>query len=98
MSISTDMVEDSLRINLHNNFQFAQHTEFRESYENVKQVRRYILDFSKVTHVDSSSLGMLLLLKEHAGGEKARITFVNCNKNIRKILRIANFQQEFDIA
>ena len=48
-------------------------------------------------YMDSSALGMLLLLREHAGGDNAKIEVVGCKPEIKKILAIANFQKLFDI-
>jgi anti-anti-sigma factor len=48
-------------------------------------------------YIDSSALGMLLLLREHAGNDKADITISGCKDEIRKILSIANFERLFNI-
>ena len=45
----------------------------------------------------SSALGMLLLLRDHAGGDNAEVNLVNCNADVRKILTISNFEQLFSI-
>ncbi len=49
------------------------------------------------TYLDSSALGMLLLLRDHAGGDAAEVRIVNCNPDVRKILTISNFEQLFEI-
>jgi HptB-dependent secretion and biofilm anti anti-sigma factor len=43
-------------------------------------------------------LGMLLLLRDHGGSEKADIRLVNCNPDVRKVLAVSNFEQLFAIA
>ena len=43
----------------------------------------------------SLSLGMLLLLREHAGGDQANIQIVHCQPEVKKILTIANFHHLF---
>lgn len=40
---------------------------------------------------------MLLLLRDHAGGESAQISLANCSPEVRKILAISNFEQLFKI-
>ena len=45
----------------------------------------------------SSALGMLLLLRERAGSDKAEIAITHCNPEIRKIFRISNFDRLFKI-
>jgi len=57
----------------------------------------YIVDLKDATYLDSSALGMLLLLRDHAGGETAHVRIVNCNPDVRKILTISNFEQLFNI-
>ena len=44
-----------------------------------------------------AALGMLLLLRDHAGGDHAQIRLLNCNSDVRKILAISNFEQLFQI-
>ena len=50
------------------------------------------------TYMDSSALGMLLLLRDHAGGDTAEVQVVNSNSDVRKILGISNFDKLFDIS
>jgi len=47
--------------------------------------------------MDSSALGMLLVLKERTGGGETAITLKNCNKEIKNILSISNFDKLFTI-
>jgi anti-anti-sigma factor len=56
------------------------------------------LDLKETTYLDSSALGMLLLLRDHAGGDDSDIRVVNPNSDVRKILAISNFDKLFDIA
>ena len=56
-----------------------------------------MVDLKGATYLDSSALGMLLLLRDHAGGDHARISLVNCNPDVRKTLSISNFEQLFQI-
>ena len=40
---------------------------------------------------------MLLLLRDHAGGDEAEIQVVNSSNDVRKTFEISNFDQLFDI-
>jgi len=51
----------------------------------------------ETTYMDSSALGMLLLLRDHAGGEESEVQVINTNSDVRKILAISNFDKLFDI-
>ena len=79
-------------------FDFSTHQAFRDAYEHGDPaVRNYIVDLSDTTYLDSSALGMLLLLRDYAGGDSARIVIENCNNDVRRILSISNFEQLFNI-
>ncbi|NNA55011.1 STAS domain-containing protein [Pseudomonas koreensis] len=101
MSVVTEVSPDGqkLTILVRGRFDFAKHQEFRESYEKVSQKPGFIeVDLKEATYLDSSALGMLLLLRDHAGGESAKIKLTNANADVRKILAISNFEQIFDVA
>ncbi|WP_263139270.1 STAS domain-containing protein [Pseudomonas sp. RIT-PI-AD] len=87
-----------LTISIQGRFDFGAHQEFRDSYERVSATpERYVIDLKGTTYLDSSALGMLLLLRDHAGGDAAQIQLVNCSPDVRKILTISNFEQLFSI-
>ena len=101
MAISTQLSADGqeLTIAIQGLFDFGAHQEFRDAYERVEGTpKRYQVDLQGTTYLDSSALGMLLLLRDHAGGDHAQIRLLNCNGDVRKILAISNFEQLFQIA
>lgn len=88
----------TLTIQVQGRFDFSVHQEFRASYERQKaKPSQYVIDLKDTIYLDSSALGMLLLLRDHAGGVSSRIRIINCNNDIRKILTISNFGQLFSI-
>ncbi|MBF0271361.1 MAG: STAS domain-containing protein [Magnetococcales bacterium] len=96
MSITTHEESGVVTITLDDKFVFSDHRAFRNTYHNRPPGTRYILDFRRVTYMDSSALGMLLLLKEEgAGGDKNSVQLLHCNDQVRKILDVANFSQLF---
>ena len=100
MTIRTEVSPDGngLTISVEGRFDFSAHRAFRDSYEKGKaDPDHYTVDLCKTTYLDSSALGMLLLLRDHAGGDAANVQIVNCNPDVRKILTISNFEQLFDI-
>lgn len=75
-----------LTIQIQGRFDFGAHQDFRDAYERVAITpRRYVVDLRNATYLDSSALGMLLLLRDHAGGENAQISLANCSPEVRKI-------------
>lgn len=100
MPIQTRRDDDgqTLVIRIEGRFDFSTHQAFRDAYEHGDPViRNYIVDLSDTTYLDSSALGMLLLLRDYAGGDSARIVIENCNNDVRRILSISNFEQLFNI-
>lgn len=75
-------------------FDFSLHQEFRESYRHVDtKGAAFKIDLSNATYMDSSALGMILLLKEHADKLSGSVTLSKPNESVSKILKIANFNE-----
>ncbi len=79
-------------------FDFQLYDEFRASYsETSGSGIEYVVDLSDTEYLDSSALGMLLLLREHAGGESSSIEITQAPPEVRKILDVANFGKLFKL-
>ena len=65
--------------------------------DNAAKVSRYVLDFKGTSYMDSSALGMLVMLRDQAMQHQADVIIRGCNENILQILKIANFQKIFKI-
>ena len=88
-----------LTISIGGRFDFNAHQDFRDAYQRHGNApRRYVVDLQNATYLDSSALGMLLLLRDHAGGDQSDVRLTNCNADVRKILSVSNFEQLFVIA
>ncbi len=99
MTVHKEVSQDGkkLTISIKGRFDFTKHREFRESYED-KELSAVVVDLKEATYLDSSALGMLLLLRDHAGGDDSDIRVVNCSSDVTKILAISNFDKLFDIS
>ena len=100
MTIRSEVSADGrgLTIEVEGRFDFSAHRDFHETYERLdSEPKQFIVDMRDATYLDSSALGMLLLLRDHAGGDAAEVKIVNCNPDVRKILTISNFEQLFEI-
>ncbi|MGX1087900.1 STAS domain-containing protein [Pseudomonas sp. AP3_22 TE3818] len=99
MPVVTEVSPDGqkLTISVKGRFDFAKHQEFRQSYED-KKLSAVVVDLKDATYLDSSALGMLLLLRDHAGGDDSDVRVVNSSTDVRKILAISNFDKLFDIS
>lgn len=86
-----------VHINISGQFIFSCHRDFRQAYESYPAGRAYDIDLSAVDYMDSSALGMLLMLKEYANVDASKIRLINASETIRKILDIASFGRLFTI-
>ena len=101
MSVESEVSLDGkkLTIVVKGRFDFGSHQTFRDAYERFYKVpESYVVDLKETTYMDSSALGMLLLLRDHAGGDQSEVRVVNSNSDVRKILAISNFDKLFDIS
>ncbi len=101
MPITTSISADQATLTVHvdGRFDFKQHAEFRRAYEAASpRPLRFVVDLSKAEYIDSSALGMLLLLKQHAGGESSAVALANVQPPIAKVLNFANFTKLFMVA
>jgi len=100
MSITSSVSENgkNVTISVSGKFDFQLYDEFRSSYVDTHGAGvQYLVDLSGTDYLDSSALGMLLLLREHAGGEGSRIDISNASADVKKILDVANFGKLFEI-
>lgn len=99
MSITATNTGSTLTIKVEGRFDFSSHQEFRQAYETAPgSVQAYEINMSQASYLDSSALGMLLLLRDFAGGDGANIKISGCNTDVKKILTISNFGQLFEIS
>lgn len=98
MGISSNVTPDGkqVTITIQGRFDFSQHQAFRQAYELAGNHAQYVLDMTGVEYVDSSALGMLLLLKEFVADPDG-VKIANCNEKILEILKIANFDKIFTL-
>lgn len=101
MSIQSTVSSDgkTLTISIDGRFDATSLDEFRRSYEDqgTDAVEVFEVDLGETVHLDSSALGMLLVLRDFAGGDKAVIKIINCSPEVKKIFAISSFTQLFDI-
>ena len=77
-------------------FDFSLHDSFRRAYRNTWRFGiRYVLDLRATTCVDSSALGMLLLMREYIGSSSEPVRILGCSKEIEKAFLRARFEQFF---
>jgi HptB-dependent secretion and biofilm anti anti-sigma factor len=90
---------DTATISLPKIFKCHYHADFVRAYKSCKE-QKYELNFESVKYIDSSALGMLLMLLEHSGGKPYdnSIRITHCSEKILSILKRVNFHKIFTIA
>ncbi len=97
-SIETSLSSDgsTLTIKVVGRFDFSLHEAFQRAYEtHGKPGMSYVIDLYATDYLDSSGLGMLLLMRENVGGERADIRLTGGSEQIQKNLKIAKFNLLF---
>lgn len=100
--MQANVIKDGTKatIKLSGRFDFNTHREFRGAYEPLvadAQVRAVTVDFSAVDYLDSSALGMLLMLRDKMGGANKEVGLTGVRGNVKQVLDIANFGKLFQI-
>ena len=100
MSVTSTTTPDNneMTIDIKGRFDFSSHQEFRRAYEGLEvKPTSFKVNMKETSYLDSSALGMLLLLRDYGGGDKSSISILNCNEEVKKILTISNFEKLFNI-
>ena len=88
MSVEANTSDDgnTLIVKISGKFDISLSKTFGDSYENkIHSVSKVVLDMADVQHIDSSGLGMMLMLRERFGEDKEKIEIV---KTVGKKLAI----------
>lgn len=94
MSITTSLNGDELTIHTDVRFDFNELDNFKSAYESNK-VKKYTVNFTGTSYIDSSGLGMLINMKKDIGSNP--IDLINCNQQIKKVLVLSRFDEQFNI-
>ena len=100
MSIWSALSNDGndLTINIEGCFDYSKHLEFLDAYKQIKGVpERYTINMKETISLDNSALGVLLMLRDHAGNHSDNIRIINCNESVKDIFSTCNFEQLFAI-
>lgn len=102
MTINTSVTEEhkTVTISISGQFNASMHREFRNAYkDSVENPSKYkfIVNLAKTDYMDSSALGMLLLLKEFVTTENGKVAIAQAPASIRDILEIAKFDTLFSL-
>lgn len=100
MQANVQTFEGKAIISLNGRFDFHAHREFKDACEaplKLPEVKALEIDFGDVAYLDSSALGMLLMLKDKTQAANKALYLVNCHGTVRQVLEIANFTKIFNV-
>lgn len=99
MGLKTIKSDDGneILIEIDGRFDFHMHADFKDTYNDLPSSAKYIIDLAKTTFIDSSAMGMLLLLREYVGGDTGNIRIINSREAVRKALAISNLDKLFTV-
>jgi len=100
MQINVSKHDGVARMSLNGRFDFNAHREFRASYDAIisdADIKEFEVDLGGVDYLDSSALGMLLLLKERATTAHKNVALSNVRGMVAQVLEVANFNKLFNI-
>jgi len=100
MQISSAVDGDKGVLSLDGRFDFSSHRDFRAAYEKLLEtpgLQEIDVNLSKVEYLDSSALGMLLLLREKADSKSKKVVLSGAHGTVKQVLDIANFGKLFSL-
>lgn len=100
MAVKKQVSDDGniLTIIISGRFDISAYKEFGHAYaDEIDSVSKYVIDMAECEYLDSSALGMLLMLRERTGSETEKIDVINLSPAIKNIFTMANFDKLFNI-
>lgn len=99
-NVSSRVNDHKAILSLSGRFDFSIHRDFRANYDsilNTAGVSEIEVNLHGVEYIDSSALGMLLLLREKATEKNIQMTLLHPRDSVRQVLEVANFGRLFSI-
>ena len=100
MNVNVNHENGKARLALKGRFDFTCHRGFKQAYEDAfagAGVSELVIDMGQVEYLDSSALGMLLLLRDKGKAMGKPVSLANCAGTVRDVLRVANFDKLFTL-
>lgn len=101
MSLTYTVTDDGGVIRLKGRFDFSGHQVFRTATADAltrSKVPGLLLDLGGVDYMDSSSLGMLLILKDQTKAVGKSVSLTGASGVVKQVIGISNFDKIFSVS
>lgn len=98
MQIQARVDQGHAVVTLDGRFDFNSHYELRKTTDALLDdaaIRELTVDLTRVDYMDSSALGMLLLLRERCQARGKSVSLAGARGNVKLVLEVANFHTLF---
>ena len=96
MPVRSTFENGHLKVTASGKFNHSDMVDFANSYYDIPKSSSVTVDMTGVTHIDSSTLGLLITLRKWMG-EQAAINLIVASESVYKVLKIGNFDKMFVI-
>ena len=99
MRITQRTCRDAIVIEMVGDFIYESRKEFTSAIDTVKQssARHVMLDFSKVTFVDSAAIGLLALAAQQFKTPNRKLSLVSPQGSVKQILELSNISKVLSV-
>lgn len=101
LHIYVSAISNTATIFLRGHFAFGAHRDFKAAYINQlsnSKIGNIVVDLSAVEYLDSSALGMLLVLRDHVQAASKSLTLSKPSAIAARTFDIAGFNRMFTIS
>jgi len=93
---TSKQTDGSVTLRVKGRFNFTCYKQFNDAVAGPAAAR-YVVDLSGAEYMDSSALGMLLLLRDKVGQDGARVQILSGGGQPHEVLKLANFHRLFNV-
>lgn len=100
MRVSVQSTTQNVTLRLNGRFDFEARRDFDQAVQQAlaDANRQVVVNLGEVDYMDSSALGMLLVLRDKASAVGKQVALSEMRGMVRKIIEVANFHKLFELS
>ena len=87
--VKTTVKKDRVILKISGDFDYYMNSSFHRAYKSQPAEYLFVIDLHHATFIDSSAIGMLLILLDYVGNNKEKLQIVGSNQTIKRALDMA---------